>query len=89
MFVESSKASRQVVQGAAENGHIVGVSEVLNQGGLCWLLGEVVTEMRPTESTAQPLLALAEEVLGGVVGALDEAEDRTVLVVQGGGCPKR
>lgn len=49
MFVESSKASRQVVQGAAENGHIVGVSEVLNQGGLCWLLGEVVTEMRPTE----------------------------------------
>jgi len=82
--VELGEGGGEVVQGAAEHSHVVGPAQIGNVGGLGGLLFHVSAEVGPSDSSAEPLLLVAEEMLGDVIGPLDDRDDVPVFVSKHG-----
>ena len=70
----------EVVERAAEDAYVVGVSEVGYQGGLGGLVFEVAAEVCAAEAPSQVLLFSTEIMLGFVVGSFYDGDDRAVLI---------
>ena len=83
-FIERCEGSGEVLQRAADDSDVGGVAEVGHEGGLDRLLLEVSAEVGSANASAKQLLAGTEEMLGGVVGPLDDEQDVAVFVSDGG-----
>jgi hypothetical protein len=70
----------EIVERAAEDAYVVGVSKVGDQGSLGGLVFEVTAEVGAAEAPSQVLFFSSEIVLGFVVGSLCDGDDRAVLI---------
>ena len=82
--IKAGEGFGQVIDGAAQDRHVVGMLKVGDESDLCGLLLEVAGEARPADTMAEQLLAGAEEMLGGVVCACDDSDDRSVVISKDG-----
>jgi len=63
--------------------HVIGVAQVCSQSGLGGLVLQITSQIGSPQSAAQMLFLVTEEVLGYVVGALDDRHDLSLLVAPG------
>jgi len=83
-LVESSEGRWQLIERTGESPDILRISQVAHEGDLCRLLLEIAAELSAADTSPQLLLVPAEEVLGDVVGSLDNGCHMAVLVELGG-----
>jgi hypothetical protein len=75
LFVELGERDWKLIEGAAEHTNILGVTQIGGQGGLGGLVLQIASEVSPSQSAAQVLFFVTEEVLGHIVGALRRTEN--------------
>ena len=80
MFIKIGKGIVKMSQVSAKDTNIVGMTNIGWKSNLSGLIFEITTEMSPSNTLAEPLLFLPEEMFVHVVCSLNHCENSAVVI---------